>query len=34
VLWILDSFRLGDQLAIDGGQPSEILFLGKQAGLE
>ena len=30
----VDGFRLGDQLSIDRGQSGEILFLGKQVGLE
>ena len=29
-----DAFRLADQLAIDRGQPGEILFLGEQVCLE
>ena len=32
--WRFDGFRPGDQLAVDRGQPVEILFLGKQVGLE
>jgi hypothetical protein len=33
-LWRFKDFRLGDQLAIDRGQPSEILVLGEQVSLE